>query len=274
MHGNCEPELRWADGRDLLPGAGAVGRAEGAVVVLRPQRVGCHRTIPVARRVPQRLVARPGIAVVPRQEQAARNRPAPDQTGLIGAAALEAELVRHARSILVAFDLGEGRRRDLLPALAVVGRALQLDAEMAERRRGVERTVPRVGEQRRDRVAEESHLCDLPSLPPPPNVEEALARVPISRRSLMIRLLPLSRPSALGIRTLHRGRRRHRPGERGRRCGRRSRRCARVGAGGPGRRECRSAAVGSPRTHDRARRGRCRPALLELDTQDAVVDSR
>jgi hypothetical protein len=128
------------------------------------------------RRVPQRLVERPGVTAIPRQEQAAGNRPAPDQARLIGAAALQTEQVRHARPILVSFNLRESRCRNLLPVFAVVRRALQLDAEMAERLRGIERAIARVQQEHGNRIAEKGGPCDLPSFPFSANIEEPFAR--------------------------------------------------------------------------------------------------
>ena len=192
VRGHREAEFRRADRADLLPGTRAVSRAEYAVVVLHPHRVGRRRALhqpmhvlhfrrellrgrrvvfgvhsigrsrqfappssviqtpPVDtptvtwselrgstqieadtclietsahpflafRHIPKRLIQRPRLAMVLRQEERTGDSSAPEPSGLIGAACLQAEDVGQARSIR--FALGKGGRRNLLPGAPVV----------------------------------------------------------------------------------------------------------------------------------------------------------
>ena len=132
--------------------------------------------------VPQRFVQRPRLAVILRQEQRARNRAAPEPAGLIGTSRLQAEQVGHAGTIGV--GLGKRRGGNFLPALAAIARALQLDAEMPECLRGIQRAVARIGEQHGDRITEKTRADNRPFATPPLQFEQTfLACRPADDRS-------------------------------------------------------------------------------------------
>src|SRR5207248_42993 len=102
---------------------------------------------------PEALDQGPGLAAVLRAKQPAGNRAGPERAL---AAGLQAPDLDELPRCLLAVGLRRiGRHRDLLPALAAVRGAAQLDAEVAEVERGVEHAVAGVGQHHRDRVAEE-----------------------------------------------------------------------------------------------------------------------
>src|SRR5262249_45889761 len=106
------------------------------------------------RMVPQRAHHVPALAVIGRAEEAARQRAAPDDAGLVGAAGRERPDARQAPAeraapeieFFVAFRLRRiDRRGDLFPTIA--RRAVQLDAEMAVVERRVTPAVAMVDER-------------------------------------------------------------------------------------------------------------------------------
>ena len=112
--------------------------------------------------IPERADHLPALPVIGRAEQAARQRAAPDDAGLVGAAGRERPDARRAPVerpaphvvLLVAFRLRRiGGSGDLLPA--VRGRAVQLDAEVAMIERRIAPPVAPVGQREGDVVAEE-----------------------------------------------------------------------------------------------------------------------
>jgi hypothetical protein len=127
------------------------------------------------RRIPQRLDEGPGLAVILRKEKTSRDSAAPDHAGLVGAACLKGKERGDARPVLIALLLFEGGSRDLRPALSIIRRSLQLDAEMSESLSRVKRPIARIAKQHRDGIAEEGGLADLPSLAFAADVEEPLA---------------------------------------------------------------------------------------------------
>src|SRR5579872_6127508 len=122
--------------------------------------------------VPQRLVDRPGVAVVFRQEERTGDGAAPDPAWLIGCAGLEAEEVGDARAFSA--GLGERGRGDFLPGRALIARALKLDAEMAEGFGGEEGAVAWIGKQHGDGIAEEAGGSDRPLATRAAEFEQAL----------------------------------------------------------------------------------------------------
>src|SRR5262249_29692753 len=120
--------------------------------------------------IPKRAGHLPALAVVRRSEEAAGQRPAPDDARLIGVACGErpdaggAPVDRAPPHILFFVALGLrriDRHCDLLPAVSV--RTMELDAEMSEIERRVMPAVPRIRDRQRDVVAKEIDRADVPS---------------------------------------------------------------------------------------------------------------
>ena len=109
-----------------------------------------------------------------RQEQRTGNGAAPQAAVIVGARGFQTEQIRHARP--VRFALRERGRGDFLPRDAIVLRALQLHPEMAERLRGIQAVVARIGQQHGDRIAEEAGACNRPFAARAAQVEQALSR--------------------------------------------------------------------------------------------------
>ena len=97
------------------------------------------------RQVPQRLVQRPGFAVILRQEQRTGNRAAPQPAGLVGAAGLQAEQVGHA---------GSRRLRSWgTPARRSPASSRRRRASAAASRRNARAPRPHTARRRADRAA-------------------------------------------------------------------------------------------------------------------------
>ena len=94
------------------------------------------------RQAPQRVVVRPGLAVVARVKQRCRRGADPQGAGLASPFHRPDAIDRRRLRILVAaVFLGELGRRQLRPTHAAVGRAVQLGAEVAEVQCGKHRLV-------------------------------------------------------------------------------------------------------------------------------------
>src|SRR5207253_7687071 len=124
---------------------------------------------------PERLDQLPRAAPVARTEQAAGDRPAPEDARLLRASRLErpdplqppgdGRTLERVDVHLIRARLGIDRDPDLLPRPPAVRRAVQLRAEVAVFKGRVEGPIARVGQRHRHVVPLERDLADLPAIP-------------------------------------------------------------------------------------------------------------